>query len=58
MTQNAGFLGSAAPAYNTAPSIAADPATAQATADGCEEPERITVLIPRELLDPNGQTTH
>jgi hypothetical protein len=55
MTQSAGFFGSAAPAYKTAPTAAASATTADA-AGGCDEPERITVLIPRELIDPDTQT--
>ena len=48
-----GFLGGATPAYKLAPSFTdGDPATSSATADACREPERITVLIPRELIDP------
>ena len=47
-----GFLGGATPAYKAAPSIDGDPASAGANAEVCREPERITVLIPRELIDP------
>lgn len=54
VTQSAGFFGSGAPAYKSAPTAAAS-ATAD-TAGGCDEPERITVLIPRELIDPSSQT--
>ena len=55
VTQSAGFFGSAAPAYKTAPTAAAPASTADAVG-GCDEPERITVLIPRELIDPDSQT--
>ena len=48
-----GFLGGATPAYKLAPSSTdGDPASTGANAEVCREPERITVLIPRELIDP------
>ena len=47
-----GFLGGATPAYKLAPSADGDPASTGANAEVCREPERITVLIPRELIDP------
>ena len=48
-----GFLGGATPAYKLAPSSTdGDPGSTGANAEVCREPERITVLIPRELIDP------
>ena len=60
--QSSGYLGGATPAYKPAPaSTAGNAATTSANADDdsdddddgeCREPERITVLIPRELIEP------
>ena len=48
-----GFFGGATPAYKPAPTSADGSAFGpSATAEACQEPERITVLIPRELLEP------
>ena len=48
-----GYLGGGTPAYKPAPtSTDGNSATSSATADECQEPERITVLIPRELIEP------
>jgi hypothetical protein len=45
-----GYLGGATPAYKPAP--ASTDATAPSATVTCREPERITVLIPRELIEP------
>lgn len=45
-----GLFGSGAPAYVTQPST---PSTTQ-PADACAPTDQITVLIPRELLDPSS----
>ena len=54
---SSGFFGGATPAYKPAPAridgavSAPDTMTAQAGSECSEEPERITVLIPRELIE-------
>lgn len=53
-----GFFGSVTPAYKPAPPridgavSAPDTMTAEADSECPDEPERITVLIPRELIEP------
>ena len=45
-----GYLGGATPAYKPAPAPT-DGTTPSAASGDCREPERITVLIPRELIE-------
>ena len=45
-----GYLGGATPAYKPAPTDATS--STPTMADVCREPERITVLIPREAFEP------
>ena len=45
-----GFLGGASPAYKPAPSDVSS--STPTMAELCREPERITVLIPREAFEP------
>jgi hypothetical protein len=48
-----GYLGGATPAYKPAPAPTDGTSTTpSATTEECREPERITVLIPRELIEP------
>lgn len=47
-----GYLGGSAPAYKQVTGQADGGSSNAASADAeCQEPERITVLIPRELID-------
>ena len=55
---SSGYFGGATPAYKPAPSAvdgavyAPDAVAAEAVTECPAEPERITVLIPRELIEP------
>ena len=50
---SSGYLGGTTPVYKPAPSSTdGNTIASNATVDECQEPERITVLIPRELLEP------
>jgi hypothetical protein len=48
---SSGYFGGATPAYKTASTSAADGPLAVAATDCAAEPERITVLIPRDLIE-------
>lgn len=59
-TRGSGYFGGATPAYKPAPArtdgavYAPGAESVQASSECPDEPERITVLIPRELIEPQS----